>query len=275
MRLPSNAGLGLAALALGWIAWRLAPAHPDIATMAVACAGAGLLVAWARVSWRGRARRAARRNAEALVGIAGETAAAHARTLAIKRNQMIVHDEYGNTDASRWAGHLAYFIERVVLRDAAAAGLAVDEVAVEDPVWLAIGQAVEAAIDLYEAEATPLDVADVRSGHDYEHFCRALLEAQGWAVAVTAGTGDQGADLVAERDGWRVVIQCKFYGRPVGNRAVQEAFAAKRFQDGDHAAVVSNSTFTRSARQLALTNDVLLLHHDQLADLDDRLRAAA
>ena len=80
-------------------------------------------------------------------------------------------------------------------------------------------------------------------------------------------TGDQGADLIADMGGCRVVIQCKFYSRPVGNKAVQEAHAAIGFHAGDCAAVVSNASFTRAAKQLADANGVLLLHHDQLADL--------
>ena len=81
-------------------------------------------------------------------------------------------------------------------------------------------------------------------------------------------TGDQGADLIADTGGRRVVIQCKFHSKPVGNKAVQEAHAAVGYHAGDHAAVVSNASFTRSAKQLAAANGVLLLHHDQLADLD-------
>jgi restriction system protein len=50
----------------------------------------------------------------------------------------------------------------------------------------------------------------------------------------------------------------------VGNKAVQEVFAAKRHEQAHHAAVVTNNDFTRSARQIAATTDVTLLHHDQL-----------
>ena len=85
-------------------------------------------------------------------------------------------------------------------------------------------------------------------------------------------TGDQGADLIAEADGCRVIIQCKFYSKPVGNKAVQEAHSALGFHAGDRAVVVSNATFTRSAKQLADSTGVLLLHHDQLADLGQVLR---
>jgi HJR/Mrr/RecB family endonuclease len=64
-----------------------------------------------------------------------------------------------------------------------------------------------------------------------------------------------------------VVLQCKKSSTPVGNKAVQEAHAGKGFMDADYAIVVSNNSFTPSAKQLASTLGILLLHHDQLHDL--------
>ena len=67
-------------------------------------------------------------------------------------------------------------------------------------------------------------------------------------------------------DGLVVVLQCKLYSKPVGNAAVQEAGMA--FHKASHAAVVSNAAFTRQARELASASGVVLLHHEQLTDLD-------
>ena len=116
--------------------------------------------------------------------------------------------------------------------------------------------------------------ADVVSGEHYESLCRNLLQSRGWRVETTPMTGDQGADLIAEARGRRVVIQCKFHAKPIGNKAVQEAFAAVGFHGGDAAIVVSNASFTRSASQLAEANGVLLVHHDQLPDLEKMVRQA-
>ena len=72
-------------------------------------------------------------------------------------------------------------------------------------------------------------------------------------------------------DGKKIVIQCKYYGQPVGNKSVQEAYTAKAHHRADHAVVVTNSTYTNAAQQLALTSGVLLLHHEALSVLDNRL----
>ena len=55
------------------------------------------------------------------------------------------------------------------------------------------------------------------------------------------------------------------YAKAVGNRAVQEAFAAKSFVGAQFAAVVTNASYTTSARQLAASTGVLLLHFTDLA----------
>ena len=45
---------------------------------------------------------------------------------------------------------------------------------------------------------------------------------------------------------------------------MQEVLAARLHQQADHAAVVSNAAYTAAAQQLARTNGVYLLHHEEL-----------
>jgi restriction system protein len=106
------------------------------------------------------------------------------------------------------------------------------------------------------------------TGREFELYCREVLQEAGWRAALTPGSGDQGADIIAEKDKHRVVIQCKFYNGTVGNKAVQEAYAAAAFQDAPYAVVVTNSVFTKSAHQLAHKNGVLLIHHTDLPRLE-------
>ena len=109
------------------------------------------------------------------------------------------------------------------------------------------------------------------SGIEYEEYCKSLLEATGWAVSGTATTGDQGVDLIATMGGIRACIQCKRYSSPVGNSAVQEVSAGKLHWNGTHAVVVTNAGFTRAAQQLAYSTSVLLMSHEELEDLGNRL----
>jgi hypothetical protein len=109
------------------------------------------------------------------------------------------------------------------------------------------------------------------SGVDYEDYCREVLVKHGWNVEKTQSTGDQGVDLLATHGNIRACIQCKRFSTPVGNSAVQEVTAGKIYWYGTHAIVVTNAGFTKSAQALARSTDVLLLSHDELADLKNRL----
>lgn len=99
---------------------------------------------------------------------------------------------------------------------------------------------------------------------EFEEHCKTLLLNAGWKALTTSGSGDQGADVIAEVNNRRLVVQCKYYSQPVGNSAVQEVVAARLFYSAHLAAVVSNAPFTKSAQELAKKSNVTLLHQTRL-----------
>jgi restriction system protein len=101
-----------------------------------------------------------------------------------------------------------------------------------------------------------------------------LLEQAGWKARQIGRSGDQGADVLAEKGNVSAVLQCKLWNQPVGNTAVQEVVAAKKLYSASTAFVVSNQPFTVSAKILAAANHVHLLHHNDLASLDSFLHDA-
>ncbi|GLQ53607.1 restriction endonuclease [Devosia nitrariae] len=103
----------------------------------------------------------------------------------------------------------------------------------------------------------------------FERWCENALRWSGWSANGTKASGDQGADVVATKDGVKVVLQCKLFSRPVGNAAVQEIFAAKAHYSASGAAVVSNQVYTPAAQQLARSCGVKLLHADDLLNFNN------
>ena len=64
-------------------------------------------------------------------------------------------------------------------------------------------------------------------GPEFEAYVALVLKDNGFRhVELTKGSGDQGADILAERNGRSYAIQCKNYEGAVGNFAVQEALIA-------------------------------------------------
>lgn len=99
----------------------------------------------------------------------------------------------------------------------------------------------------------------------YEKFCAALLENSGWKVQLTGKTGDYGADIIASKNGRKLVVQCKQWSKSVGIKAVQEAHAALSHYGATQAIVVTTTGYTPSARELSGSTGVLLLSHEDLA----------
>ena len=113
-----------------------------------------------------------------------------------------------------------------------------------------------------------LDYSNITNGYDFEAFVANVYKMLGYNVeGVTSKSGDQGADVIIEKDNIKYAIQVKYYNNPVGNKAIQEVVAAKSFYKTDKAMVVTNSTFTPQAITLANVNDVLLVDGNKLDEL--------
>lgn len=103
---------------------------------------------------------------------------------------------------------------------------------------------------------------------EYERKIANKLKELDFNARVTKGSGDQGADVLANKNGVKFAIQCKMHSKPVGNKAVQEANTARDFYKCDYAVVVTNAGYTKSARQAANACNVILLNENQLDKLD-------
>lgn len=107
---------------------------------------------------------------------------------------------------------------------------------------------------------------EVMSGKQFEHVIQDILENNDYRTK-TLPWNDYGADLIAEKEGLRFVIQCKRYSQNVGLEAVQEAFTACRYYNADKAWVVTNSSFTFQAERLAEKIGVRTINGKELEKL--------
>lgn len=189
----------------------------------------------------------------------------HAATLYRKKLQKVRYDDYGNTFDKEWQNEKEYFHKFVIWP-----GL-LKEYSEEDLRFFNTRHSdsfIESAV--YEATedlaADGIDVERLRP-IDFEIYCASRLKKGGWTANLTKASGDQGIDIIAERDGIKLVFQVKKASSPVGNKAVQEAIAGKAFVNANAACVVSNAEFTPAAKELANVSGVKLLHHSELTRL--------
>jgi restriction system protein len=104
-----------------------------------------------------------------------------------------------------------------------------------------------------------MQAIDAMSGTEFEGYVAARLRRAGWQVAFTSISGDYGVDLIAERDGRSVAIQCKRHGKSVGVAAVQQVVSGARHHGCSKSIVISNQEFTPAAKQLAATHGCQLI----------------
>lgn len=104
-------------------------------------------------------------------------------------------------------------------------------------------------------------------GHAFEKWVAESLMRFGWEAEVTRGSGDQGIDVIAIKNGKKLGLQCKLYNGPVGNKAIQEAHAGKIFYGVDAGGVITNSVFTSSAKELSRVTGIFMLSPHDLPKL--------
>lgn len=112
---------------------------------------------------------------------------------------------------------------------------------------------------------------DLMEGHQFEHWCAEALMNSGFAsVSVTPGSGDQGVDVLAEKDGIKYAIQCKRYTSPLGNTPIQEVHSGKDFYHCHVGVVLTNQHFTDGAITLAKATGTLLWSREWIIDYLNR-----
>ena len=110
---------------------------------------------------------------------------------------------------------------------------------------------------------------DEMEGHDFEYYCADLLKANGFLdVEVTKGSGDFGADILAEKDGITYAVQCKCYDKPIGVKAVQEIYAGRDYYGRMVGVVMTNQYFTQPAVELAQKLNIMLWDRGYLDSMD-------
>ena len=108
---------------------------------------------------------------------------------------------------------------------------------------------------------------DFMNGYQFENFVALIFTHFGYKTTVTPSSGDQGIDVIAEKDGERVGIQAKCYSNAVSNSAIQEATAGIAHHKCNKGIVITNNNFTKSAFALAESNKIILWNRQKLAEI--------
>lgn len=105
---------------------------------------------------------------------------------------------------------------------------------------------------------------DKMSGVKFEEYLMYQFRKKGYRVKLTPLTGDFGADLILRKYHRKYIVQAKRYQGAVGIKAVQEVIGAKEYYGIEHGMVVTNSYYTKAAKELAKASGIELWGRNEI-----------
>lgn len=100
---------------------------------------------------------------------------------------------------------------------------------------------------------------------EFEYYVAEWLTKRGYTNVRLTEHYDLGVDIVAKKDGVTWGVQVKHYSNLVGIEAVRQVVVALKKYKCDRAMVVTNSTYSRPAIELAKSQDCILIDGPKLA----------
>lgn len=105
---------------------------------------------------------------------------------------------------------------------------------------------------------------DGMDGRSFVHYLAYLFRQLGFHVQTAKGFGQSDVDLILTKPGIRCAVQGKRWDTQVGPDAVREAIVARDYHYCHMALLVTNTTFTMAAKELAQQTGVELWDRQEL-----------
>lgn len=110
------------------------------------------------------------------------------------------------------------------------------------------------------------------TGNDFEKELSVVYKDLGYKVSLTPQTGDKGVDINLEKEGKRIIVQCKAHKQPVGVAPVRELFGSLHHFKSDEAILASVSGFTSDARAFAKNKPIILISVEDIIKMQHSIK---
>jgi hypothetical protein len=99
-----------------------------------------------------------------------------------------------------------------------------------------------------------------------------LYRKMGYRVRQTKGSGDEGIDLILEKEGAKTVVQCKGHANPVGVGAVRDLYGAMMHFGAPNAVLACPAGFTEGVVQFVSAKPIQLVSVKELIEMAERIQ---
>lgn len=183
----------------------------------------------------------------------------HAVELTHMRRLLTINGTGENHD-SRWLQELDFFIAEIIEPQVGVAAVGIFGRA-------GFRRAVDAVTSRYLQSRVAFNVENDLS--PFEHRVTEALESLGWKVDLTNGPGVRHLDVIARMREKSLLIHCRYSSSRVPAAVVPDVYADMVRNGFDYAAIVSNAQFCPGAKRHAKCTRTILLHHDELNQLEE------
>lgn len=126
--------------------------------------------------------------------------------------------------------------------------------------------------ELFNLQRVDRETIDKLTPIELEQLVGQIYKDLGYNVHVSEGKKDHGIDVEARKEEKLIVVQCKRWGKPVGEAAVRDLCGVRHHVNATGAALVSLSGFTQPAMDYARQNKINLIGKDKLISMTYEIR---
>jgi len=108
------------------------------------------------------------------------------------------------------------------------------------------------------------------SGDQFEQLVKRIYFHLGYQTEVVGQSGDHGIDLLAQREGEVIAIQCKRWSNPVGEPIVRDFYGALMHSKAERGQIIAADEFTEAAKSFAEGKPIQLVDIHALLEVINR-----
>lgn len=109
------------------------------------------------------------------------------------------------------------------------------------------------------------------SGHGFEDALAQLFRKRGFHAVVSKSGGDEGIDIILEKDGMKSIVQCKAHAKPIGPVVARELYGAMLHFNVERGILASTFGFTDGVHKFVADKKIELLNLDDILKMADSL----